>query len=160
VVSSGQSKVGQFAGHALVSDKHILWLQVPVVDTDGMAVLYSIQNLEKSTLGHGIIANELALLGDVGEQITFWAVLNHNIRAIRCIHDLDQRHHVWVGTGLMMELDLTLLELSLARLKTNLVQCFYGIWNVGVDVHGSVNNSISSNTEDSGELQSSSQDLA
>lgn len=92
-----------------------------MVDSNGMAVLDGIQNLEESALGQGIITNVLALLGDVGEQVAFWAVLNDYIRAIGRIHDLDQRHHIWVGTGLMMQLDFTLLELALARLEANLV---------------------------------------
>jgi hypothetical protein len=123
-----------------------------VVDSNGVAVFDSIQDLEESALGHGIITHILALLGDVGEQITFWAVFNDNVCAIRGVHDLDQRNNVGMSTGLVMELDLSLLELPLARLQTDLVECFYGIWNVGLDVDGCVYNAVGANTKNASQL--------
>jgi len=65
VVVGGESKVGKLAGHALVGDQDVLRLQVPVVDSNGMAVLHGIQDLEESSLGKSIITNILALFGDV-----------------------------------------------------------------------------------------------
>jgi hypothetical protein len=54
-----------------------------------MAVFNGIQNLEESALGHGIITDVFALLGDVGEQVTFWAVFDDNVCTVRSVHDLD-----------------------------------------------------------------------
>jgi len=82
-----------------------------------MAVLNGIQNLEESPLSESIVANKFTLLGDVGEQVTFWAVLNNNVSAVRSIHDLYQRHHIGMGARLVMQLNLTLLELALTGLK-------------------------------------------
>lgn len=65
-----------------------------------------------------------------------------------------------MGTGLVVELDLSLLELPLARLKADLVESFYGIRNVGLNVHGCVHYSIGSNTEDSSQLETASKNLA
>lgn len=62
--------------------------------------------------------------------------------------------------GLVVQLDLTLLELSLARLKTNLVERLYGVRNVGLDVDGRVDDAVGSNTKDASQLEASSQDLA
>jgi hypothetical protein len=64
-----------------------------------------------------------------------------------------------VSAGLVVELDLPLLELPLARLKTDLVECFYGIGDVGLDVHGCVHNAVGSYTEDASQLKSSSKNL-
>jgi hypothetical protein len=117
-----------------------------------MAVLYGIQDLEESSLDKIIIANILALLSDVREQITFRAVLNYDISAVGSVHDLDQRDYIGMSTGLVMELDFPLLELSLARLKAKLVECLHGIWNVGLDIHGCVNNAVCSYTKNTGKL--------
>ena len=65
VISSGQSKIGELASHALVGDQNVLRLEIPVVDSNRMAVLNSIQDLKESTFGPVIITNELALLSDV-----------------------------------------------------------------------------------------------
>jgi CO dehydrogenase/acetyl-CoA synthase beta subunit len=159
VISGGQSKISELAGQALVGDQDVLRLQIPVVDSNRVAVFNSIQNLEESTLSPVIVTNELALLSDVGEQVTFRAVLHDNVCAIRGIHDLDQRNNVGVRASLVVELDLALLELALARLKTDLVKRLYSIGNVGLDVHGGVDNSISSNPEDAGELKPTSENL-
>ena len=65
MISSGQSKIGELASHALVGDQDVLRLQIPVVDSNRMAVLNSIQDLKESTFGPVIITNELALLSDI-----------------------------------------------------------------------------------------------
>lgn len=152
MVSRRKSKISELASHALVSDEDILWLQVPVVDSNRMAVLHGIQDLEEGALDQILVANVLALLSDVREQVTFWAVLHYNISAIRSIHDLDERDYIWVCTRLVVELDFSLLELPLSGLKPDLVECLHGIWNVGLNVHGCVDNSVSSNSEDSSQL--------
>lgn len=147
MVRSRQSKVCKLARHALVGDQDVLWLQVPVEDAHGMAVLDGVQDLDKSALDHGIVPHKLALLGDVGEQVTFRAVFNDNIGAVWGVHDFDQGNHVGMGTGLVVELDLPLLELALTRFQTDLVQGLDGIGHVGLDVHGCVHDSIGSDTE-------------
>ena len=159
-VRGGESKVGKLAGHSIVSDENILRLQVPVVDSNRVAIFDGIQNLEKSAFGHGIITHVLALLGDVGEEVALWAVFNDNVCAVGRIHDLDKRDHVGMGAGLVVQLDLPLLELSLARLKTNLVECFYCIGDVGLDVHGRVHDAVGANAENASQLEASGENLA
>lgn len=123
-----------------------------MVDSNGMAVLDGIQNLEESALGHGIVTNVLALFSDVGEQVTFWAVFNDNVCAVGGIHDLDQGNDIGMSAGLVVQLDLALLELSLAGLKTDLVECLYGVGDVCLDVNGCVHNAVGSDTKDASQL--------
>lgn len=155
-----KAKVGQLAGHALVSHQNVLRLEVPVVDSNGVAVLDGIQDLEEGPLGKSIITNKLALFGDVGEQVTFGAVLNDNVGAVRGVHDLYQGNNIGMGTGLVVELDLPLLELVLPGLEANLVQGLDGIGGVCVDVYGRVDDAVGTNAQDTCELQSSGKNLA
>jgi hypothetical protein len=60
----------------------------------------------------------------------------------------------------VVQLDLPLLELPLARLKTNLVERLYGVGDVGLDVDGSVDDAVGSNTKDASQLEASSENLA
>lgn len=159
MISSGQSKISELASHALVGDQDILWLQVPVVDSNRVAVFNSIQDLEESTLSPVIVTNEFALLSDVGEQVTFRAVLHDNVCAVRSIHNLDQGNNVRMSASLVVELDLPLLKLALAWLKANLVKRLYSIRNVGLNVYGSVDDSISSDSEDASKLKPTSKNL-
>jgi len=94
------------------------------------------------------------------ENKTFRAVLDDDVGAVYSVHDLDQRDHVGVGARLVVELDLALLELALARLKTDLVEGLYGVGHVGLDVHGSVYDSIGADSKDAGQLEASSENLA
>ena len=146
MVSGGQSKIGEFAGHSLVSHQNVLRLEVPVVDSNGVAVLNGIQDLEESPLGKGIITNVLALFGDVGEQVTLWAILNDNVCAVRGVHNLYQRNNIGMSTGLVVELDLPLLELLLSGLQGNLVQSIDRIRGVGLDIDRGVDYAIGTNS--------------
>jgi hypothetical protein len=65
-----------------------------VIDAKGMAVFYSIQNLKKDSLGESILTNILATFRDVVEQVTFRAVLQNDIDAVRVVDDLQHRHHI------------------------------------------------------------------
>ena len=65
-----------------------------------------------------------------------------------------------MDTGLVVQLDFPLLELPLPWFQAKFVEGFHGVGNVCLDVHGCVYDSIGSNTENTGQLQPSSQDLA
>lgn len=155
MVGGGQSKVSELAGHSLVSHQNVLRLEVPMVNSYGMAILYSIQDLEKSSLGESIVTNVLPSFCDVREKIALRAVLNDNICAVRRVHDLNQGNHIRVSTGLVVQLDFSLLELSLARFQAELVESLHGIGSVGLKVHGCVHYSIGAYSKDAGQLQSS-----
>lgn len=160
MVRSGQSKVGELAGHALVCYQNVLGLQISVVNSNGMAVLHGIQNLEEGPLGKSIIPEEPALFCDVGEEIALRAILDDNICAVGRVQDLDQGDNIGVSASLVVELNLSLLELLLSGLQAKLVQRLDSIWSVGLHVHGCVNNSIGSNSEDASQLQPSGKNLA
>jgi hypothetical protein len=134
VVVGCQTKVGELTGHTLVCYQYVLRLQVPVIDSDGMAILDSIQDLEESPLGKSIITNILSLFGDIRKEVTFGAVLNNNICAVWGVHDLGKGYHVGMGAGTMVELNFSLLEFSLTRLEAKLVQRLHSIGCVGLNV--------------------------
>jgi len=51
----------------MVGDQDILWLEVPMIDSNGMAKLHGIQNLEKSTLGKGIVSYIMPSFRNIGK---------------------------------------------------------------------------------------------
>ena len=60
---------------------------------------------------------------------------------------------------MVVELNLSLLELALTWLKANLVQRLYSVRDIGLDVHGSVDNSISTHPKDTSKLKPTSKNL-
>lgn len=87
-VGGCQSEIGELDLRSTVADQHILRLQIPVVNAQRMAVLDGVQELEENPSGQLIVANVVAPLGDVSEEVTFRAVLHDDERAIRGLDDL------------------------------------------------------------------------
>lgn len=85
-----------------------------MVDSNVMAILNSIQNLEEHPSDQGVIVHKVAFLRDTGEQVTFGAELNDYIGAVDGIHYADQGNHIGVLTGHVVQLNLALLKLELA----------------------------------------------
>jgi len=53
-----------------------------------MAVLDGVEELEENSPGQLVVANVVASLGDISEEVTFRAVLHDDERAIRGLDDL------------------------------------------------------------------------
>ena len=66
-VSGCQAEICKFNRVALVGDQDVLGLQISVVDSNGVTVSNSVQNLQESMLGQRVIADELSSLRDVGK---------------------------------------------------------------------------------------------
>lgn len=153
IIRSGKSKVGKLDSHATVRDQNVLGLEIPVVDADGMAVHDSIQDLKKSLLGEKIITNKVASFRYAGEQVAFWTEFNDHERTVDAVHDADQRHNIGMTAGLVVELDLPLLELALSGIETEFIEGLHRVWNVGMNVDGSVDDPVCSNSQDARQLQ-------
>jgi hypothetical protein len=97
-----QAKVGEFDSHPAISDQNILWFEVAMIDSQGVAILDSVQDLEKSSLGQDIISYIVAMFGDTGEQVTFGAKLDDNVDAVERIHNTDKGNHVRMLAGQVM----------------------------------------------------------
>ncbi len=126
-----------------------------MVDPNGMTILDGIQNLQEGMLGQLIVAHEPALLGDIGEQVTLGTELNHDESAIRAVQNADQRHNIGVLAGLVVQRDLSSLKASLSGIQSDLWQGLDRKWDMGQDVDGLVNDSISTDSKDRNKFQSS-----
>jgi len=159
-VSGRQSEIGELDFQSPAANQHILRLQIPVVDAQRMAVLDGIQELEENSSRQFIVANKVAALGDVGEEVTFRAVFHDDERAIRGLDDLHQGDDIGVCARLEVECDLPLLKALLSGVESIFGQSLHGIGCAGKDVHSIVDHSVSSNSKDSSELQTARKQLA
>jgi len=98
-----------------------------VVDALIVAVLNGTQDLKEHLAGLCIILNIVAFLGDLGEQVTFRAVLENNKGRIPAVDNLVHGHNAIVLAGKVVKLDLTLLKLPLSGIKSSLVQGLDGV---------------------------------
>ena len=157
---SGQSKITELDVPTMVRDQDVLRLQIPMVDADGMTKGDSVQDLKESMLCQVIVANEAVPLGNVGEQVAIWAVLDHHECAVRTVQDFHQLEHIGVLARVVMQLDFPSLEFALTMIQANLGQGFDSIGPPSGDVDGGVDHAISTNPEDGGEFQSPCQQTA
>lgn len=73
-----------------------------MVDSQSVAVLYSIQELKEDPLSQDVVAYKVTLFGNVCEEVTLWAVLDNDISAVNISNDLDKVDNIWVCTGAVM----------------------------------------------------------
>lgn len=124
-----------------------------MVNSQGVAILDGIQDLEKDPFDQGIVAHKVALFGDAGEQITLGAEFDDHIGTVDGIHYTDQGNNIGMLASQMVELDFALLELELPGIKSDLVQCFDGIHHIGVDVDGGVDHAVGTNSKNACQFQ-------
>lgn len=53
-----------------------------MIDSNRVAEVDGIENLEEDGLGHEVVSDIVSSLGDVREQVAFWAVLQNNKGAV------------------------------------------------------------------------------
>jgi hypothetical protein len=101
----------------MVGDQNVLWLEIPVIDAQRVAMLDSIEDLEEDLLGQLVVANILSALRDIQEEVALGAIFKNDEDAVRVVHDLEHRDHIAVRGGLVVETDFPLLILYLAPLQ-------------------------------------------
>lgn len=154
----GQAKVCQLDSLAPVGDEDVLGLQIPVVDPQLVAVLHGVQDLEEDLAGELILTHVLPPLGDVVEQVTLGAVLQHDVDAVRSVDDLEDRHHVAVARRQVVQPDLPGLEGHLPAVQrravgVELAEALDGVPDVGLGVGGRVDDAVRAGPDDPRELQ-------
>lgn len=129
-----------------------------MVDSPVVAVLDGVQDLEEDSLGKLILANVLSALGDVVEEIAFGAILQNNIDAVGAVHDPEHGDHVGMFRCLVVESNLAPLESGLPAVQggpigVELAQTLHGILDPGVDIDGTINNSVGTGAQNLGQLE-------
>ena len=131
----------------IVGDQNILRLEIPMVDSNGVAKLNGIQKLQENVFGQAVVAYEMPLFGDIGEQVTFRAILDHHICAFWAVQNSHERNHIGMLTGLVMESNFCLLETSLSGIQSMLGKSLHGVELVRIDVDSLIHNAIGPKTK-------------
>lgn len=74
--------------------QYVLRFEVPMVDSQTVAVLNGIQDLEKCLAHKSVIANVPTPFGNVREKVSFRAIFQDNIGTFRIINNLEHGHYV------------------------------------------------------------------
>lgn len=144
----------------MVGDQNVFWLEIPMVDSNGVTILNSVQDLEENVFGKSIITDKVSLFSDVGEQVAFRAVFEHNESAVRAIQNAHQGDHVGMLASLVMQSDFAALETLLSVIQSMFGESLHGVQFVSEDVNRLVNDAVRSNTKDRDQFESVCQDTS
>ena len=111
----------------MIGDEDVLRLEVAVIDAQIMTKLNGAQDLQEDRLDQEIVADEMALFGDAGEEVPSRTEFEDNVRAFGGIHDAGQPDHIGMLASQTVEPDLALLAFQLPRIQADLVECLDGI---------------------------------
>lgn len=113
-----------------------------MVDADGVAVLHRVEKLKEYALGKQIIADVAGVLGDVAKQVALWAVLEHDEVCVGSLDDVDEGDHIRMRAGQLVQSDLLLEKLRLARREADFVQSLDGIADARGEVLSDVDSAV------------------
>lgn len=153
-IHGSQAKIGQLDCPTLIRHQDVLRLQIPVVDSDRMAEIDSIQDLNEYALHQGVIPDKVPLVGDTREQIPLGTELDNHVDAVSRVHDRFEGHDVGMLAGHVVQFDFALLVFELARVESGLVEGLHRIHDVRMDIDGSVDDAIRPNAQDTRKFQS------
>ena len=117
-----------------------------------VAVGNGIQNLNENVLCGLVVSNVAAVLGDVLEEISLWAVFHNDVGAVWVVEDSQKGNNIWMCRDLVVQSHLCVLEVLLSCVQweaicSKLVQYLDGILNAGENILGQMNNSICSGSQ-------------
>jgi hypothetical protein len=112
-----------------------------------VAVFYRIQDLEKGSPDKAIITYVCASLGDIREEVSFWAIFQNNEGTFWIIHNLEHRDYVRMCGSAVMKLDFPGLEVPLSLVQrfsigVIFVERLHGIPCISAVIESRVNNPI------------------
>ena len=129
-------------------------------DTSGVAVLDSIKDLKENSSSLVVVSNVVAILSDLGEQVALRTVLQNNESAVGRVQDLLHRNHVGVATGTEVQLNFSILECPLPRVKSKFVQGLDGVLHVRFHIPSLVDSPVGTNSKNISQLEPISENLA
>ena len=153
LLGGGKAKVSDGDSVTAIKAEDVLWLQVPVVDAQRMAILNCIEELQKHMLDEGIVAQVPALVQNLGEQVVVWGVVHYNIGVIPVFDDAMEGDDRRMGRGELVQRNFANMELSTSASGAD--QAFHGKRSLRARefLNGAVDNAIATDPKDFEELE-------
>jgi 23S rRNA U2552 (ribose-2'-O)-methylase RlmE/FtsJ len=113
-LSSGQPKIRDRKPKSRVKAKHILRLEVAVIDAQRMAVIDGVEQLEENMLDQVILAKITSLMQNLAKEIPIWTVIHDDEGAVLLFNDAMKCDDIRVGWCTFVKRDLLDMKASLA----------------------------------------------
>jgi 23S rRNA U2552 (ribose-2'-O)-methylase RlmE/FtsJ len=93
---SGQSKIRDRKPQASIEAKHILRLEVTMIDAQRMAKIDRVEELEENVLDQVVVTKIASFVENLAKEITVGAVVHDYERAVFLLDYAMKRDDVWV----------------------------------------------------------------
>jgi hypothetical protein len=158
-LSGSQSKIRDRKPQAPVEAKHVLRLEVTVIDSQRMAVIDRIEELEKNVFDEVVSTKITSLLQDLAKQITIRTAIHNDKGAIFLFDDTMKCHNVRMDRCKLVKGNLLHMKTSLApgvscwRVKKTFDGVGWGIEGSRAKVDRAINDSITTMAQDTDEFE-------
>lgn len=147
-----EAKIGEDDLGTLGVAENVLGLEVAMVDSEAVAVLDGVDDLEEDVLDEGVVPEVPRLFRDLAEEVAVGAEGEDDVDAGRGLDDVVEGDDVGVGGGEGVEGDLPALEGPLAGVEPGLVEALYRVVPP-VPREGFIDDAVRSESDDGDEFE-------
>jgi len=97
LIRCSETEVGDGNSKAIIKAKDVLWLQVPMIDTESMAIFNCIEQLEKDVLDEPVVPKIAAAMQDLGKQIVVRCIVHDDVSVVELFNDTMKGDHARMG---------------------------------------------------------------
>ena len=114
-LSRSETKICDGHTEAIVEAKDVLGLQIPMINTQSMAIVNCVEQLKENILDEGVVSQIAAAMENLRKQIMIRCVIHDDISVVEVLHNAVECDNARVSGCDLMQSDLADMNLSLAR---------------------------------------------
>lgn len=114
LVRRSETKVCDGYPKAIVKAKHVLGLQITVVDAKRMTIFHGVEQLKKNMLYEMVAPQIATVVANLGKEVMVGSVVHNDVGVFVVLDNTMQRDDVRMSAGDLVKGDFSDMELSLA----------------------------------------------
>ena len=108
-----KTKVRDSDPKTVIEAENVLRLQISVINSEGMAIFHSIEELKEDVLDEGIVPKIAAAMQDLSEEIMVGCVIHHDVGETAFLHNTMEGNHAWVRRCELMQGNFSYVDLAM-----------------------------------------------
>lgn len=113
LVRRSKAEIRDCDAKAAFEAENIFWLQISVVNSERVAVLDCIDELQEDIFDEVVLSKISAAVEDLCEQIVVRGIVHHDVGVISLLNDTMQGDYTRVGGGQLVQSDFADVDLPL-----------------------------------------------
>lgn len=113
-VSCSEAEVGDGDLKTVVEAENVLWLQISMINTEGVAVFHCVEQLEEDVFDETVVPEIATTMQDLGEEIVVRCIVHDDVGVVALFDDAMEGDHTRVGRSELVESYFADVDLSLA----------------------------------------------